>query len=295
MTEGKSAARWPVALAACVAVAAAALGASAFATRSTAIEAARADEPRGPVLARVLARGTLVVGVRSYPRPAPPDAPTPPEPDGFDAALAGRLADSLGVRLQLVGLGPESRAQALREGRVDLLLAGAPSASVDADDVALRVPGSVDAAEGLLVVLRKGPVQDASALRGRAVCVGEGSVFARALARDQGAQARSYPSSVHAVSAFMAGECVALADDAQVLQRLLGNETWRFYRPLETRVAAADASIVLGEDDAVSRDQLAALVRRWRFDGTVARAQAARTGNLQFEVSLLGDGLICHS
>lgn len=258
--------------------------------------------PKGPVLARAVERGTLIVGVRSYPRPAPPEAPTPPEPDGFDAALARNLARSLGVKLELVGLGASEREAALRDGRVDLLVAGVPAtqarapggieaaASIDA------APGSYDTGSGLVVALRKGRVQDAAALRAAPVCVGEGSGYAGAVALRYGAQPRIYPSSVHAVSAFMAGECAALAEDAQVLERLLKNDEWRFYKALASDLRSPDdAAIRLPEGDTASRDYLGAALRQWRADGTLAQARSARAGNLQFEITLLKDGLVCHS
>jgi polar amino acid transport system substrate-binding protein len=251
--------------------------------------------PKGPVLAHATARGELRVGVRRYPRPAPPEAPTPPEPDAFDATLARRLADSLGVRLQLVGLAPEERESALRNGRVDLLVAGVSDDAAPQQGIA-AAPGSYDTGRGEVVALRRGRVQDETALRGASVCVGEGSGYAGAVAQRYGAQPRSYPSSVHAASAFMAGECAALAEDGEVLQRLMRNEEWRFYRPLARGlVPRADASVRLAEGDAVSRDYIAAALRRWQADGTLARARSARAGNLQFEITLLKDGLVCHS
>ncbi|SDX60938.1 amino acid ABC transporter substrate-binding protein, PAAT family [Variovorax sp. YR634] len=250
--------------------------------------------PKGPVLARAIERGTLIVGVRRYPRPAPPEAPTPPEPDGFDAALARELARSLGVTLELVGLDAAAQDAALRDGRVDLLIAGVPSATAPKGIDA--APGSYDTGSGLVVALRKGRVQDAQALRGALVCVGEGSGYAGAVSLRYGAEPRSYPSSVHAVSAFMAGECAALAEDTEVLERLLKNDEWRFYKPLASGLRPpSDAAIRLPQGDAASRDYLAAALRQWRADGTLAQARGARAGNLQFEITLLKDGFVCHS
>jgi polar amino acid transport system substrate-binding protein len=251
--------------------------------------------PKGPVLERAAARGVLRVGVRRYPRPAPPEAPTPPEPDAFDATLARQLADSLGLPLQLVGLAPGEREAALRDGRIDLLMAGVADDAAPPPGIA-AAPGSYDDGRGQVVALRRGKLQDEAALRGAPVCVGEGSGYAGAVARRYGAQPRSYPSAVHAASAFMAGECAALAEDAEVLQRLMRNEEWRFYKPLAQGLPlGADASVRLADGDTASRDYIAAALRRWRADGTLARARSARAGNLQFEITLLKDGLVCHS
>ncbi|MES2532012.1 MAG: transporter substrate-binding domain-containing protein [Pseudomonadota bacterium] len=272
------------------AIALAGLGASWASSSSPRLN----ELPKGPVLAKAIARGTLVVGVRSYPRPAPPEAPTPPEPDAFDAALARDLARSLGVKLDLVGLGAADQESALRDGRVDLLIAGVPAAQAPKGIDA--APGSYDTGSGLVVALRKGRVQDAPALRGAPVCVGEGSGYAGAVALRYGAEPRSYPSSVHAVSAFMAGECAALAEDSDVLQRLLKNDEWRFYKTLASDLRSpSDATVRLPAGDTLSRDYLAAALRQWRADGTLAQARDARAGNLQFEITLLKGGFVCHS
>lgn len=252
-----------------------------------------ASLPRGPVLQRAAQRGVLVVGVRSYPRPAPPGTPAPAEPDSYDAAIAGRLAAQLGLRVALVGLAPSAQDQALHEGRVDLVLAGAPAAPGSGIAAA---QGSYDQAPGMLVALRKGRVQEASELRDASVCVAQGSGYASTVAARYGARPRSYPSSVHAASAFMAGECQVLAEDSEIVERLLRNEEWRFYKTLAHGLAPqADAAIRLAEGDAASRDLLSAALRQWRGDGTLEQARTARAGNLQFEIGLLKDGLVCHS
>lgn len=253
-----------------------------------------ADLPQGPVLQRAVQRGVLVVGVRSYPRPAPPGTSAPAEPDSYDAAIAGRVAAQLGLRVALVGLAPSAQDQALHEGRVDLVLAGAPAAPAARGIAAAQ--GSYDQAAGMLVALRKGRVQQASDLRDASVCVAQGSGHASTVAERYGARPRSYPSSVHAASAFMAGECQVLAEDSRVVERLLRNEEWRFYKVLaHGLVPQAEAAIRLAEGDAASRDFLSAALRQWRADGTLEQARTARAGNLQFEIGLLKDGLVCHS
>lgn len=254
----------------------------------------RAELPRGPLLEHASRRGLLVVGVRSYPRPAPPGAPAPAEPDSYDVALARHLATRLGLRLEAVGLAPSEQDDALRAGRVDLVVAGVPER---APGVGIAVAdGSYDQAPGTLVALRAGKVRGTGDLTGAAVCLPQGSGYASTLAERYGARPKTFPSSVHAASAFMAGECQALADHADVLERLLRNEEWRFYRSIARGLAPeADSVIRVASGDEASRDWLAAAVRQWRSDGEQDRARSARVGNVQFEVGLLKDGLVCHS
>ncbi|XAH24072.1 transporter substrate-binding domain-containing protein [Xylophilus sp. GW821-FHT01B05] len=255
-----------------------------------------ASLPLGPALAQARARGSLVVGVRAYPRPAPPGAPTPAEPDPLDAALARDLAEALGLPVRLLPVDAGSEDEVLRSGGIDLLAAGARDAAPTAPPPGVAQPaGSYGAGDGRLIALRRGAVQTGLDLRGRAVCVARGSGYAGALRHGYGARVQPYPSAVHAVSAFMAGECAALAEDTDVLARLQQQPEWRFYALLpEPPLQAQPASIRLAAGDAASRDWLAAALRQWRADGTLARAQAARVGNLSLEVTMLKDGLICH-
>lgn len=74
----------------------------------------------------------------------------------------------------------------------------------------------------------KGRAQEAADLRDAPVCVAQGSGYASTVAQRFGARPRSYPSSVHAASAFTAGECQALVEDSEILYRLLPDEEWHF-------------------------------------------------------------------
>ena len=79
---------------------------------------ALADRVVNPAL--LFLSGTVKIGVHgglpgwSYPRD---------EPEGFDVAFAGFLADKYGFTLELVPLQPEQRESELRAGRVDLVIA----------------------------------------------------------------------------------------------------------------------------------------------------------------------------
>lgn len=253
---------------------------------------------KGPWLDAVQARGTLVVGVREYARPAPPKAPTPPEPDHFDVAMARFVADRLGVTLKIVGLPdtPGSSAWRTAQRDVDVVIAGANAATAVDTDM-LAVPSAYATGAATLLVLRGSRFQHAADLKGQAVCVGQGSPYARRIAQDLQAQPRVYASSIRAATGFMAGECQALADDDQVIARLQTLQEWRFYRPLDVALRANDnsARIAFRADDPQSAAWLDRTVRDWRDSGALTRAREQRAGDVAFEASQLQDGLVCHS
>ena len=110
-----------------------------------------------------------------------------------------------------------------------------------------------------------------------------------------GALPRIYPSAVHAAYGFMAGECAAFVEDSAVVDRLLGQEGWRFYAALGgTLPARATSPVPLAATDAPSSHFIEATRRWWRASGGEARARLRRTGSINFEVALLEDGNICH-
>lgn len=266
--------------------------------------------PLGPVLADAKHRGVLVVGVRAYPRPAPSGAPTPPEPDAFDVELANFIAGRLGVRLQVVGLAADRSGGALQppssspsspsspsSSQVDLILAGTPGAAQAFAPLPATVPAAYTGGTGHLVVLRGSPYRHAADLAGKPVCMALGSPYARGLAARDGVAPRIYESGIHAVSAFMAGECQALAEDGLLLDRLLGLPEWRFYRPLDNALAADNdtAQIALRAADDTSSAWLGEAVRYWKIGGSLAQARVRRAADVGFEVGQLQNGFVCHS
>ena len=251
--------------------------------------------PQGPLLEAVKARGKLVVGVRQYARPAPPKAPTAPEPDHFDVAMARFIAGRLGVELQVVGLPGEPGSAVWRAAQrnVDIMVAGATHGGDDMPTVSAAYATGA----GSLLVLRGSPYQRASDLRGKTVCVGQGSAYVSQLERETQAMPKIYASSIRAASGFMAGECQALADDEPVIARLRTLQEWRFYRALDTAVQADSngARIVLHALDPQSTAWLDHAVYDWRRNGALERAREQRAGDIAFEASQLQDGLVCHS
>lgn len=249
--------------------------------------------PPGPLLEPALARGKLLVGVREYVRPALPGAPAQAEADLVDAALARALGAYLKLPVELVGLPPAQREAALAAGRVDLLIAGSAAQPAPASD--LRLPASARHAEGALLVLRGLPLAETASLRGRSVCLAEGSPYRHELVNRQGAEVRTYPSAVHAIAAFQAGECAALAEEASLVAWLLQQPDWRFHRRLPIALHAADGGHVrLPAGEPQSRAWLAAALADWRRRGGQDAALAHWIGELSVDVLKLEQGLTCH-
>ncbi|MBV2135029.1 transporter substrate-binding domain-containing protein [Pseudomonas sp. MAP12] len=249
--------------------------------------------PPGPLLEAARERGKLLIGVRAYARPALPGTPAVVEPDLVDAALAQALGEYLHLKVQLVGLPAGQRDQALQAGRVDLLVAGVAERPLAGANAAL--PASARHGEGQLLALRSFAGGGAAKLRGQTVCLAEGSPYRHALSAQQGAVARSYPSAVHAIAAFMAGECAALAEEASLVDWLLLQPDWRFYRRLPVTLQPSIAGHVqLPRAEPQTVAWLNAALHHWQRRAAHDAALARWIGELSVDVIKLEDGLICH-
>ncbi|MPS95394.1 hypothetical protein [Comamonas sp.] len=280
---------------ACTALAAAAAGAGVL---WPALPGLGGVEAAGPVLQQARLNGVLHVALRSYARPSLPGHPLPPESDVYDRALADWLGRELGTRVSIT---PESDADLVLEGM----------SSLDGPSEPDRQTGGSYMPQTLqLLVLkqqasrwsRHAPGHWASWLPHVAqknapqptACVARGQASARTL-QAQGLHPLFAPSSIHAVSDFLAGRCHVLAESPEVIARLLQQDSWRFYAPLGSRFRISDqAHIRLSRADAQSARWLRNAVQRWQRSGLQQRAQDNRVSTIALEATLLEDGAICH-
>ena len=250
----------------------------------------------GPVLQQAQQRGVLKVALRSYSRPSLPGDPLPPEPDSFDWTLAQWLGQQLQIKVEAV---PANEADVVLSGITEeQLTANQQTPSGYADEalqlVALKkqLPQWQGFAPGgwhlLLPAFLKSDATPPT------VCAGTGVVSAAAL-QSRGLQPQIAPSAIHAVSDFLAGKCDLLAESPATLDRLLTQDSWRFYARLGGHFSTqGKAHIALRAPDSQSQQWLQQTLRQWRSNGQQQRALASRVSTIALEASLLEDGAICH-
>ena len=250
--------------------------------------AAPGDMPRGPLLQAAEQRQVLRVGVRSYPRPTLGQEALVAEPDELDSQLAEALGSYLGLKVQLQAL-PDTAG--FNDGSVDLVIAGSLKLPVAADRVASLRKLPVQYREGALIGLRNAPRRP---IQGQSVCIAVGSPWAQTLVQ-QGAELRTYVSSIRAAVAFMAGECNLLAEERNSLQALAQAPDWRFYTVLpQTLKASSDVRVYLSRTDKQSRALINAALHDWQARGGQTRAWDLRSNALLVDSLKIGDGLVCH-
>jgi len=173
-------------------------------------------------LEKIKERGTLIVGVKGDIKPwgflQPPGA----EPVGIEPELAKTISDAIGVKLQLVGMTSEQRINALRSGKVDILIATLSDTPQRREQV--RMVGLHYLWSGVNLMSRKQDhFRSWSELRDRRVCGRYGSFFNRPIVVTYGLDIVPFYSLNWAKRAVLEGRCTALLlDDLSILVELQG-------------------------------------------------------------------------
>ncbi|UXH76293.1 transporter substrate-binding domain-containing protein [Roseateles amylovorans] len=220
-------------------------------------------------LSRVLCLGELRVGIRGdYP---PFGEATPDGPRGLEPALAGRIAEALGVRLRFVEVNAADRMVALGDGRVDLLIA-TTGHTLQRDSQAIFVRPHYYESRTVVVGQRKSmphQARDLEALSGLTVCVTVGNSTNADLAVE-GARLMLFSSARRLVDQVHNGTCALAAhDDTLLLPQLPASyEVKLSFAPLPW-------SVVVGRDGPVMARWLSRTMQRLHADGALLRLAEA--------------------
>ncbi len=238
----------------------------------------------GP-FAQAQARGELRVGV-----PAMADAQRARTPHGLGPLAAERLAQALGLPLALQTLAADQAADALAQGRVDVvLLAGAQAAGAAPRQawVAARYQPQPRA-----VIRSDTPLRDWQEARGHRVCMARANQPARALASSQGAVLQEYELPSEALVAVREGRCdIGLIDDA-AWQTLMQLPEWRkFSASLPLAGPHAEPGWLV---PATEQAWLAREMRLWQGRGVWRELADRWAREVAFDVYLDQDGIDCH-
>ncbi|WP_321924895.1 type 2 periplasmic-binding domain-containing protein [Paraburkholderia guartelaensis] len=247
-----------------------------------------------PPFAAAAARGVLIVAVP--PRPAPTlyvgkvDR-TVRAPDPFAAALASDLARRAGLPVQFLLAEPAAARAALQAGKADAAIAGL---SFSPDARVAFAPASYSSGRGMALVLSHGDVQTWRDLRGRAICASQGNPYALRATREYHANLHGFDRPLDALLAFQAGDCAALVDDEFVINALLKQADWSYYRPLPGTIAAQAAFIATRAGEAASAVFVGNTVTQWRRSRWLATVRKDQAISLAFDMFNAENDLYCH-
>ncbi|WP_246780991.1 transporter substrate-binding domain-containing protein [Rhizobium sp. BK602] len=220
-------------------------------------------------LDRIKGRGALTVGVILSGAPFGYIDPTNQEQKGYNVDLAKALADKLGVKLETVTVTPPNRVQFLQQGKVDILIANMQYTEERAK-ILDYVPTPYDRSGGAAVGRKDSGLKDWSDLKGKPVCISQGSNYAQPLAEQYGAEVKGLPSQPESLLALQGGNCVAAVHVGATLGLLLQDrpEEWKDYTILfPTELIPSDSVIWLRKGESDTSAALDKIVRELHASG----------------------------
>ncbi len=225
---------------------------------------ARADA----TLDKIKQRGKVAIGVLVNGGPFGSIDPSTQKLTGWNPELARALAKGLGVEADLVQVQTATRVQFLQAGKVDLLIASM-ELNPERAEILGYAPTPFYRVGGTAAVRKDSGISKWEDLRGKPVCVSQGSSFAKPLANDYGAQVQGYKSSSDSLLALKGGNCVAAVHDSTLIQPLLrGNPEWAQYAaPFATEILPAPSVVWTrkGETDTIAA--VDKVVQEWHRSG----------------------------
>lgn len=259
-------------------------------------QAAGPADAAGQPFGKARERGTLVVGVPYLAPPAAAGAKVR-TPERLDTVAAARLAEQLGLALEVVQIPPARQAQALADGVVDVLLADRVA---DQSAPALQGDGTAVVAAGYVtrpkaVIRSDTPLRDWSQARGLTVCMSTAAFQAQALAATWGAKVQTHRVPSDALVAVREGSCdIGLVDDT-VWGPLMQFPEWKkFSATLPVTGPQAELVWLARNGDQATARWLAATMRQWRSQGVWQAMARKWARDVAFDVYLDQEVPDCH-
>ncbi|MEN5164395.1 transporter substrate-binding domain-containing protein [Achromobacter kerstersii] len=219
-------------------------------------------------LDKIKQRGTVTIGVLANGGVFGSLDPATQQLVGWNPELARELAKGLGVKAELVQVQTATRTQFLISGKVDLLIASM-ELNPERAEILGYAPTPFFRVGGAAATLKTSGITTWEDLRGKPVCVSQGSSFAKPLSTDYGAVVKGYKSSSDSLLALRGGQCVAAVHDSTLIHPLLrNNPEWADYHaPIKTEVLPANSVVWTRKGEADTIAAVDRVVQDWHRSG----------------------------
>ncbi|MDR6213798.1 transporter substrate-binding domain-containing protein [Paracidovorax wautersii] len=219
-------------------------------------------------LDKIKQRGKVSIGVLVNGGPFGSIDPANQQLVGWNPELARAVAKGLGVEADLVQVQTATRVQFLQAGKVDLLIASM-ELNPDRAEILGYAPTPFYRVGGTAAVRKDSGITKWEDLRGKPVCVSQGSSYAKPLANDYGATVQGFKSSSDSLLALKGGNCVAAVHDSTLIHPLLRtNAEWSQYAaPIATELLPAPSVVWTRKGEADTIAAVDKVVQDWHRTG----------------------------
>ena len=218
-------------------------------------------------LDKIEQRHQISVGVMLSGAPFGTIDPETREHLGYNVEIAQELGKRLGVKVETVSVLAPNRVQFLQQGKVDVLIANMQYTDERAELLSyVHTPYEV---VGGAALVRKGSgLKTWADLKGKPVCVSQGSNYIEPLQAKYGAQIKAFRSQSESLLSLRGNGCVASVHVAPTMQTLAGKGEWSDYElPLDSELIPSDSVMWLRKGQTDTEARIDAIVRDWHRSG----------------------------
>lgn len=218
-------------------------------------------------LDRIHQRHKIVIGVILSGPPFGSLDPATQKPLGFNIDLANDVAKRLGVEVELTPVQPSNRVQFLQQGKVDALIANM-EVTKERAEIFSYPPTPFEEIGGALITRKDSGIKSWNDVRGKPVCVSQGSNYTKPLAEEYGAQVKAFRGQPESLLALRGNNCVAAVHVAPTLRLLVArNPDWKDYTIPVSNLIPSPSVIWVRKGETDTQSALEKIVQDWHRSG----------------------------
>ncbi|XAH26355.1 transporter substrate-binding domain-containing protein [Xylophilus sp. GW821-FHT01B05] len=219
-------------------------------------------------LDKIQQRGKLIVGVILSGPPFGTIDPVTQKHIGYNVELSEGVAKGLGVALETIQVQPSNRVQFLQQGKVDILIANMQWTQ-ERSEILSFVPTPFEEVGGAAIARKGSGISKWEDVKGKAVCVSQGSNFTRPLAEQYGAQIKAFRGQPESLLALKGSNCVAAVHVSPTLRELVAeNADWKDYEIVSpTDLIPSPSVIWVRKGEADTQAAIDKIVQNWHRTG----------------------------
>ncbi len=231
--------------------------------------AAAAESCTNTGLKRIQDRGTLIAGVKADYKPWG-YRDTDGNIVGLEVDLAQKIADTLGVGLELVPVIASNRMQFLQQGQIDVMVATMTDTADRREMVGIKGPNYYASGTAALTPKAVG-MTEWTELKGKPVCGVQGSFYLQKIEQEYGATIAAFNNAAEAKQALRDKKCVAFVYDDTTISADYAAGGWEDFEislPTED-FAPWGIAVAKPEENCALGQIVSGLQYAWHRDGTL--------------------------